>query len=134
MGDSLIKIYLHFVWGTWDRLPIITQMNEILVYESILEKCKSVGATVIAIGGISDHVHLLVRFPSTITVANFIKGVKGSTSHLITHQIHPEEFFKWQGSYAVFSVSEKNVPRIKSYIEHQKEHHGEGDLDPIHEL
>ena len=77
----------------------------------------------IAIGGMPDHVHLFVRFPSTISIADFVKYVKGSTSHLLTHRIDPEEFFKWQGSYGVFSVSEKDIPRIKSYIHHQKAHH-----------
>ncbi len=133
MRAALVQIYLHFVWGTWDRLPLITD-KENQIYKAMLEKCKTLGATVIAIGGMPDHVHLLVRFPSTIAVADFVMEVKGSTSHLVTHRINSEEFFKWQGAYAVFSMSERDVPRIKSYIQHQKEHHSSDQLDPILEL
>ena len=81
MRDTLVQIYLHFVWGTWDRLPLITD-KESQIYKAILEKCKTLGAAAIAIGGMPDHVHLLARFPSTISVTDFVKGVKGSTSHL----------------------------------------------------
>lgn len=134
MRDALVQIYLHCVWGTWDRLPLITQDNEKQVYEAILEKSKKLGCIVIAMGGMPYHVHLLVRFPSTISVADFIKGVKGSASHLVTHRINSDEFFKWQGSYAAFSIGEREIPRIKAYIQHQKEHHSNNQLDATLEL
>ena len=134
MRDALVQIYLHFIWGTWDRLSLITQDIEKQVYEAILEKSKKLGGIVLAIGGVPDHVHLLVRFPSTISIADYIKGVKGSTSHLMTHQINSGEFFKWQGSYAVFSVCESEIPGIKSYIQHQKEHHDNHQVDETNEL
>jgi REP element-mobilizing transposase RayT len=134
MRDALAQIYLHFVWGTWNRLPLITHANEKQVYAAILEKSNKLGSIVIAIGGMPDHIHLFVRFPSTTSVADFIKKVKGSTSHLVSHQINSEEFFKWQGAYAVFSVSEKDAPRIKSYIQHQKEHHENNQIVLLHEL
>ena len=123
MRDALVKIYLHYVWGTWDRLPLITDNNEQTIYKAIIEKCKSLGSTVIALVGMPDHVHLFIRFPATISIAEFIKEVKGSTSHLMTHQINASEFFKWQGGFAVFSVSERDITRIKQYIQRQKEHH-----------
>ena len=129
MRDALVQIYLHYVWATWDRLPLISQDIEKGIYMSILEKCKEKDCVVLALGGTSDHVHLLVRFPSTISVADFIKEIKGASSHLVTHQLKPNEFFKWQGSYAAFSVSEKDLPRIKSYVDRQKEHHEDDHLE-----
>ena len=134
MRDALVQIYIHFIWGTWDRLPLITQDNEKIVYQAILEKCEKLGGVLIAIGGVADHMHLLVRFPSTISVADFIKGVKGSTSHLMTHKINSDEFFKWQGSYAAYSVSEHDISRIKTYIQNQKEHHDKNQVDKVLEL
>ncbi len=123
MRDALVQVYLHFVWGTWDRLPLIDADNERLIYKSINDKCVVLGSNVIALGGMSDHIHLLVRFPATVSIATFVKEVKGSTSHLVTHQGNQENFFKWQGSYAVYSVNERDIPKIKSYIQHQKKHH-----------
>ncbi len=130
MRDAFVQVYLHCVWGTWDRLPLIDQYNEKPIYQAILDKCKEIGISVIALGGMPDHVHLFVRFPATISVADFIKGVKGSSSHLVTHQVNPGSFFKWQGSYAAFSVSESDIPRIKAYIERQKEQHQNNQIDP----
>jgi putative transposase len=120
--------------GTWDRLPLITLENKKQVYEAVLEKCKNLGISVIALGGTPDHIHILVCFPPTSTVADFIKGVKGSSSHLMSHQINIEEFFKWQGSYATFYFCEREVPRIKAYIQHQKEHHGYHQEDALLEM
>ncbi len=134
MRDALVQIYLHFVWGTWDRMPIIKADIEEQIYAAIYEKSKAIGCIIIALGGMPDHIHLLVRFPSTISPADYIKEIKGSSSHLITHTVAHGEFFKWQGSYAVFSVSEKDVPRIKAYIEHQKEHHEQFKVDSSLEL
>ena len=74
--------------------------------------------------------HLLVRFPTTLTIAGLLKEVKGSSSHLVTHEITPGEFFKWQGSYGAFTVSKNVVPQVKTYIERQKEQHESGDLWP----
>jgi len=134
MRDALVQVYLHFVWGTWNRLPIITKENETIIYEAILGKCKTLNTDVIALGGTEDHMHILVLMPSTITIADFIKYIKGSTSHLITHQINSEEFFKWQGSYAAFSVSVKDLKKIKTYIHRQKEHHSQKQTFPEFEL
>ena len=94
------------------------------VYAAILTKCRELHAEAVAIGGLADHIHLLVRMPTTLTVANLVKEVKGASSHLVTHEAAPTEFFKWQGSYGAFSVSKEAVPEVSAYIEHQKEHHG----------
>ncbi len=81
-----------------------------------------------AIGGIADHVHLLVRLNPAVAVASLAKEVKGSTSHLITHEIKPNDFFKWQGSYGAFTIRKSEVPQVKSYIEDQEIHHAENQL------
>jgi REP element-mobilizing transposase RayT len=93
MRDALVEIYLHCIWGTWDRMPLIQANNQQEIHSSIIDQCEKFNCSVIALGGMPDHIHLLVRFPATITVANFIKGVKGSTSHLVTHQVNSQEFF-----------------------------------------
>ena len=82
----------------------------------------------LAIGGIEDHVHLLVRLHTSVAVATLAKEVKGSTSHLVTHVITPNEAFKWQGAYGAFTVWKADVPVVKAYIERQREHHASGDV------
>lgn len=82
----------------------------------------------LAIGGIADHVHLLVRLHTTVAVATLAKEVKGSSSHLVTHEITPGAFFKWQGAYGAFTLRKEDVPTVQAYIESQKEHHAAGEL------
>jgi putative transposase len=127
MRSRFTQLYLHSVWATWDRMPLLVPAIEQTVYAAILAKCRQLDCEPLAIGGMADHVHLLVRFPPTLAVADLVKEVKGATSHLVTHQ-DPEEFFKWQGSYGAFTVSKESVPQVRAYIEGQKQHHGSGTI------
>ncbi len=79
----------------------------------------------LAICGVADHVHMLVRFPATLAVARLVGEVKGASSHLITHAIRPGSFFKWQGAYGAFTISKRSVPLASAYIHSQKKHHTE---------
>jgi REP element-mobilizing transposase RayT len=127
MRSPYTQLYLHYVWSTWDRLHLLTPDVEQPVYAAIHAKCKELKCQIVAIGGMPDHVHLLVRLHTTVSVANFIKDVKGSTSHLVTHKIRPGDFFRWQGAYGAFTVSKDGLPTVMAYVERQKEHHRDGD-------
>ena len=128
MRAPFTQLYLHCVWSTWDRIHLITPQLERPVYSAIKAKCQELKCEVIAIGGMPDHIHLLVRLHPTVSVSGLLKGVKGSSSHLVTHEVLKDEFFKWQGSYGAFTVAKKDVPRVKVYIERQIEHHTRGSL------
>ncbi len=123
MRAPYTQLYLHAVWATWDRLPLITPDIELRLYGAINEKCRELKAYPLALGGIDDHLHLLVRLPTTLSVAELLKGVKGSSSHLITQEISPNKFFKWQGSYGAFTLAKQDVDRVIDYIRNQKTHH-----------
>jgi len=128
MRAPYTQLYLHLVWATWDRLPLITEVIRPRLYAAIAEKCRELKCVPLAIGGIEDHTHLLARLDTTVAVATLAKEVKGSTSHLVTHVITPNEFFKWQGAYGAFTVWKADVPTVKAYIERQREHHATGDV------
>jgi len=128
MRAPYTQLYLHLVWATWDRLPLITPAIEPNLYAAMAKKCEDLGCQLIAIGGIVDHVHLLVRFPTTISIADLVKGVKGSSSHLMNHGVLPGGGFKWQGAYGAFTISKRSVDDVVAYIRHQKVHHANGQL------
>jgi putative transposase len=104
-------------------LPLISPQIETQLYSGINAKCKELKREPLAIGGIEDHLHLLVRFPTTLAVASLVKEVKGASSYLTTHEIAPTEFFKWQGAYGAFTVSKEVVPKVREYVLDQKKHH-----------
>jgi putative transposase len=128
------QLYIHMVWATWDRLPLLSPELKSAVYACIQAECTALKAEVIAIGGVEDHVHLLVRIPASASVSDLIQHVKGASSHLVTHRLMHEDGFKWQGAYSAFSVSPSDVPRIQDYILNQEAHHRDQTLDEICEI
>ncbi len=123
MHEPYTQLYLHLVWATWDRQPIIVPKWKAAIGACIQFECLELKVAVIAQYAMPEHVHLLVRFPTTVDVATIAKRVKGASSHLVTHQIAPGEWFKWQSGYGAFAVSKREVPRIQKYIQGQEEHH-----------
>jgi REP element-mobilizing transposase RayT len=125
MRKDFTKIYLHCVWNTWDRLPLLTPDLEPPILAAIATKCKELQVTVIALNAAVDHVHLLVQIPPTLSVSELMQQVKGASSHLANRLLQRASAFRWSGFYAVFSVSESDVDRVAEYIRHQKERHAE---------
>jgi len=109
-------------------LPLITPEVESRLYAAIAAKCRELKAEPLAVGGVDDHIHLLVRLPTALAIATLAKQVKGSSSHLITHEVTPGAFFRWQGAYGAFSLSQDQVKATRAHIERQREHHAIGDL------
>ena len=128
MRRNKLALYLHLVWATWDRLPLITPDIERRLHRNIESEARGMGCTVLALNGTSDHVHLVVSFPTTVTIANLVKHVKGVSSHFVDETLRPEAQFKWQGGYGAFTVSRWDLPKIIRYVKRQKEHHAADDL------
>jgi REP element-mobilizing transposase RayT len=82
-------LYFHVVWATKLRAPAIIASVRPQVWAAIGGGVVAANGRVEAIGGVEDHVHLLLRLPPTVTLASVIKRAKGTSSHLIG-QIHPE--------------------------------------------
>jgi putative transposase len=129
MRHPFTQLYLHVVWSTWDRLPLITPQFEARIYNCIAAKCRELKCTPLAIGGIEDHVHLLVRFTPSLSLAFLIGEIKGASSHLMTHAVAPDTFFKWQGAYGAFTIRKDDLSIVSAYIANQKAHHANNTLD-----
>jgi len=129
---SHTELYVHLVWTTHGRVPLLTEKLRPPVHSAIRAKCAALGAEVIALDGVEDHVHLFVRMPSALSVAALAKEAKGSSSHFATHQAGCEEF-RWQDGYSAFTVSRWDVPKVRGYIEGQEEHHSSNTAKPAME-
>jgi putative transposase len=129
MRAPFTQLYVHLVWSTWDRAPVITAEIKTRLYAAMLGTCKELKCSPIAIGGIDDHVHLLIQLHPSVAVADLVKNVKGSSSHLINHAIKPGGNFRWQGSYGAFSIRKHEVEQVTHYILNQEQHHAQQSLD-----
>lgn len=130
MKRNKLALYIHLIWATWDRQPLLTPDIERRVHRNIASQAIKMKCKLLAINGMPDHVHLFVRIPSTITIANLVKQVKGVSSHFVNDTIQPGFHFKWQGFYGAFSVSRWDIEKIINYVRRQKKHHRFNDLYP----
>ena len=128
MRRNKLRLYLHLVWGTWDRQPLITPDIERPLFRCIEQEARDNKCKVLALNGVADHVHLVVSFPTTITIAHLVKQVKGVSSRFVNDQLSPPAKFKWQGFYGAFTVSRWDVDKIVAYVKGQKAHHGANEL------
>ena len=128
-GQDLVGVYVHLVWGTWDRAPLITPLLKPRLYRCLQSQARKLSCGVLAVGGTDDHVHMLVQDHATVAIANLVKQIKGASSHFANTELHSEGLFRWQPSYGAFSVSRWDIPRISQYIQGQEKHHSARTMD-----
>jgi putative transposase len=85
------------------------------------------GCIIHAINGTEDHIHVVASIPPTLAVADFVKRLKGSSSHY-RNQVAGAERFQWQEGYGVFSLGQRQLDRAVGYVNNQKQHHAQNRL------
>lgn len=133
MRAPFTQLYVHLVWSTWDREPLITEDICPQLYAALAQKCRQLKCEPIKISGMDDHVHMLIRVHPTIAIADLVKDIKGASSHLVTHVLSPGTSFKWQGAYGAFTVRKEDTPIVERYIQNQKKHHAGGTIELVWE-
>ncbi len=123
MSHSYNKIWIHAIWATKERKPLIQHNIEQRVYQYITEQLREQGCLVRIINGMPDHIHCLFLLNSKKSIAEVIKQIKGSSSHFINQDNLIIDKFSWQTGYAAYSVSESVVEKVFQYIKSQKQHH-----------
>lgn len=127
---SFWRLYYHIVWATKNRIPLINQEIEPEIYRYIYDKIDEMKCIPHAIGGIENHIHVVVSIPPKMSISSFVKTVKGSSSHFANQKIA----FAWQRSYGVLSLGSKQLQTAVQYVESQKDRHRTKDLMPWLEI
>ena len=130
MRRSKIEVALHFVWATYERMPLLVGEVEEAVYTAILAEAVRLRCEVLAIGGMADHLHLVLLYPNTVTLGQVMKQIKGVSTRLVHDRFGADTFFRWQEGYAVFAFSRSHRERVIRYVQNQKHHHESGQLWP----
>ena len=128
MWNKKLALYLHLIWATWDRSPRISPSIEKKTYRYITSQIHDLGCKILAINGMPDHIHLVIKYPSTLSVAEIVKKAKGGSSRLINQTLDVDELFRWQAGYAAFTVSRWDLHKIIKYVNNQKKNHADGIL------
>ncbi len=123
MPHSYVSNLMHCVFSTKERRRLITpdiHEHSGLIWAALPEKTK---LKMLAVGGVEDHVHLLLSIPSTMAIAKAMQLIKGG-SLLWMHDTFPTaRGFAWQEGYGAFSISVSHVKDTTAYIHGQAEHH-----------
>jgi putative transposase len=124
MGQSLVKNYIHIVFSTKHRAPIIHPPYNLELHSYLGGICNNLGSQVIKVGGYSDHVHILCMLSKKMSLAKLLEELKSHSSRWMkTNDISLKDFY-WQDGYGAFSVNPAQVDYVMAYIHNQQEHHG----------
>lgn len=116
---SHTHLLYHLVFATKDRFPLISLAWEAELYKYLTGIVRNHKGILIAVNGMADHVHLLVRLPAC-DLSAFLRELKASSSRWAKQH---EPKFSWQRRYGAFTVSESVAEKVIEYIRDQKKHH-----------
>ena len=125
-----IKVYIHFVWCTKNRVPFLeTQEMRQIMWNHIRENAKEKGIHIDFINGYSDHCHCLISLGVDQTIQKVMQLIKGESSFWMNNLKLILDKFEWQDEYFAVSVSESVVDRVRNYIKNQEQHHSKKTFD-----
>ena len=120
---SFTQLLYHIVFRTYRSERTIPEKFERELYAYMLGIANNRNVKVYRMGGMPDHIHMLVGLPATMGVARFVQEVKSFTSAWLKSNHHFPDFDHWGKEYAAFTYSYKDKDTIVNYIKGQKEHH-----------
>ena len=123
MGQSLVKNYIHLVFSTKYRQPLIHPPYEKELYSYLGGVCRNLECQPIKIGGYTDHIHILCRLSQKIALMKLVEKVKSHSSKWMKTKDESLKKFYWQDGYGAFSVDYKGVDAVTDYIANQYKHH-----------
>ncbi|MCC7297014.1 MAG: IS200/IS605 family transposase [Bacteroidia bacterium] len=123
MGQSLVKNYIHIVFSTKYRQPLIQPPIEEELHAYLGGICKKLDCQPIIVGGYTDHIHILCMLSKKIALMKLLEELKSHSSKWIKTKDKSVENFYWQDGYGAFSVNPAEVQTVINYISNQKEHH-----------
>ena len=123
MPQSLVKNYIHITFSTKNRYPFITDSIRDELFNYLGGTCRELESQPIIIGGVKDHVHLLVNLSRKIALMSLIEKLKSHSSKWIKTKGENYRNFFWQRGYGGFSVNPNQIDVVEQYILNQETHH-----------
>jgi REP element-mobilizing transposase RayT len=120
---SFVQIWIHAVWGTKNRDPMLQKEIRDQVKQHIIENAKTKNFFIDCINGYTEHLHCLTTLNADLSVAKQMQLVKGESSFWINKNKLVKGHFEWADEYFAVSVSEDKLDNVRNYINNQEEHH-----------
>jgi REP element-mobilizing transposase RayT len=123
MAQSLSSILIHLIFSTKHREPLVVPKVEEAPHAYMAGILKGMQCPTLTIGGMPDHVHVLLAPARTRSVGEVVEGLKKDSSGWMKTQGTSFSEFYWQAGYGAFSIGQSSVAETRQYIDNQKEHH-----------
>ncbi len=120
---SFTQLTYHVVFGTKYRRPFITKSLREPLYEYVGGIIRAKHGQLLEIGGIEDHIYMLVNLAASVAVSDSVRDIKANSSRWVNDRPDQSMPFEWQKGYGAFTVSYSQVDVVRRYIEKQQEHH-----------
>ena len=120
---SYVSSYFHCVFSTKERRPLITPELRVRLWPFMGGIARQNNLKAIEIGGVEDHVHILISLPASVPVSKAMQLIKGGSSKWVHETFPDQRLFAWQDEYGAFSVSVSQLDKTIAYIHGQPEHH-----------
>jgi putative transposase len=120
---SFVKIWIHLVFATKNRQPLLVPGFRYQLHKHIKENCEEKGIFLYAVNGHSDHIHCLISLGKDQNISKLAQLIKGESSFWINKEDFINGMFSWQDDYFAVSVSESQVGAVINYINNQEKHH-----------
>ena len=129
MTHSFRVHFFHLIWSTKGRKQLISEEIEPRLYSYMGGIIRNFNGQLLEIGGMPDHVHLLIELSNIDKFTHLIREVKASSSLWINQTFPTQKTFAWQEGYGSFSVSYSGLHKVRDYIRNQKRHHSKMSFD-----
>ncbi len=123
MANTYNQIYIHIVFSVKGRQNLIQKKWQEELNKYITGIINSKGQKLFAIGGMPDHIHILISINPNITISDLVRDVKANSSKWINEKRFVSGKFQWQEGFGAFSHSKSNLDKVINYINDQDNHH-----------
>ncbi len=123
MASTLTKLLVHVTFSTKNRQALIEPGIEPELYAYIGGICRRMESPLLAMGGVADHVHMLVSLGKGTALSELMLNVKRDSSKWMKEHQGGRGDFAWQDGYFAFTIGESGMAALRAYIASQHEHH-----------
>lgn len=123
MANTYTQVYLHIIFAVKNRASLLPATSLTRIHSYIGGILKQHGHIPLAIGGIDNHIHIMVAYNIRQPIPDMIRDIKSASSRFINESRIIPFHFEWQSGYGCFSYSRSQINSVCEYIKHQHEHH-----------
>ena len=123
MANTYTQLFVHLVFAVQNRQALISETWKDELYKYITGIISNKGHKILSIGGVSDHIHILIGVIPDQSISSLVADIKRSSSLWINEKRLTTGKFAWQEGFGAFSYGKSQVHAVCEYIENQEEHH-----------